>query len=97
VPWQRKTSLWGSWVVRGPRHNFWFAGDTGYALLVIRCSCYTPQLHCKRDRRICYMRPRTLPELPRCIFQASDSRPQQIGPIDWQWSAPSSQEGVYVG
>jgi hypothetical protein len=31
VPWQRKTSLWGGWVVRGPRHNFWFAGDTGYA------------------------------------------------------------------
>ncbi|XP_033746000.1 N-acyl-phosphatidylethanolamine-hydrolyzing phospholipase D-like isoform X2 [Pecten maximus] len=23
-------SLWGSWVIRGPRHRFFFAGDTGY-------------------------------------------------------------------
>jgi len=22
--------LWGSWVVKGPSHNFFFAGDTGY-------------------------------------------------------------------
>ncbi|XP_069142015.1 N-acyl-phosphatidylethanolamine-hydrolyzing phospholipase D-like [Argopecten irradians] len=23
-------SLWGSWVISGPRHRFFFAGDTGY-------------------------------------------------------------------
>ncbi|XP_060069149.1 N-acyl-phosphatidylethanolamine-hydrolyzing phospholipase D-like [Ylistrum balloti] len=23
-------SLWGSWVIKGPRHSFFFAGDTGY-------------------------------------------------------------------
>lgn len=23
-------SLWGSWVVKGPRFRFFFAGDTGY-------------------------------------------------------------------
>jgi L-ascorbate metabolism protein UlaG (beta-lactamase superfamily) len=23
-------TLWASWVVQGPRHNFFFSGDTGY-------------------------------------------------------------------
>ena len=23
-------ALWGSWVVKGPNHSFYFAGDTGY-------------------------------------------------------------------
>ncbi len=31
VPWKRKSTLWGGWAVRGPRHSFWFAGDTGWA------------------------------------------------------------------
>ncbi|XP_052780928.1 N-acyl-phosphatidylethanolamine-hydrolyzing phospholipase D-like [Mya arenaria] len=26
----RDKALWASWVVQGPRHNFYFAGDTGY-------------------------------------------------------------------
>ena len=38
VPWQRKTSLWCGWAVRGPRHNFWFAGNTGCARCAICCS-----------------------------------------------------------
>ena len=34
--WSKRTladdnkSLWGGWVVIGPRHRFYFAGDTGY-------------------------------------------------------------------
>lgn len=34
--WSRRSlndenkSLWGSWVVKGPNHSFFFAGDTGY-------------------------------------------------------------------
>lgn len=50
MPWQRKTSLWGGWAVRGPRHNFWFAGDTGCALLFIRCPCPTLERHHACDR-----------------------------------------------
>lgn len=23
-------ALWCSWIVKGPRHSFYFAGDTGY-------------------------------------------------------------------
>mmetsp|Transcript_5210 Transcript_5210/g.10625 ORF Transcript_5210/g.10625 Transcript_5210/m.10625 type:complete len:196 (+) Transcript_5210:2238-2825(+) len=26
----QRVTLWGSWVVVGPRHRFFFAGDTGY-------------------------------------------------------------------
>lgn len=26
----RRATLWGSWVVKGPDLSFWFAGDSGY-------------------------------------------------------------------
>jgi L-ascorbate metabolism protein UlaG (beta-lactamase superfamily) len=29
-PLRKDNTLWASWVVQGPRHNFFFSGDTGY-------------------------------------------------------------------
>lgn len=28
--WDSMKALWCSWIVKGPRHSFYFAGDTGY-------------------------------------------------------------------
>jgi len=57
VPWERKTSLWGSFAVRGPRHSFWFAGDTGCAGCCNGCICddaAIPRLPTHVGSSLCY-------------------------------------------
>ena len=31
MPWDENKVLWGSWAVVGPKHRYWFAGDSAYA------------------------------------------------------------------
>jgi len=30
-PMDENKALWGSWAIMGPKHRFWFGGDTGYS------------------------------------------------------------------